>query len=73
LKAIRAGPDGVTTDIHSEDVIDQVWRCTAKPKSSDLRYRVWRCNWRPTLNELRDALGWRDRERLEMYLEAEIE
>jgi hypothetical protein len=34
---------------------------------------VWRCNWRPRSSELKLALGGRDRARLEMHLEAEIE
>ena len=32
--------------------------------------RVWRCNWRPRSSELRAALGGYDRARLEEYLEA---
>jgi hypothetical protein len=35
--------------------------------------RVWRCTWSLRLIELRDALGGRDWESLEMYFEAEIE
>jgi len=35
--------------------------------------RVWRSTWRPRWSELRDALGGRDRARLNMHLEAEIE
>ena len=38
--------------------------------------RVWRCTWRPRLSELRDALGGRDRRdraSLEMHFEAVIE
>jgi hypothetical protein len=34
--------------------------------------RVWRCTWRPRLSELRDAIGGRDRASWEMSLEAEI-
>jgi len=34
---------------------------------------VWRCTWRPRSSELRDALGGRDRSSLEMHWEAEIE
>jgi hypothetical protein len=34
---------------------------------------VWRCTWRPRLSELRDALGGRKRASLEMHMEAEIE
>jgi hypothetical protein len=34
---------------------------------------VWRCTWRPRSSELRDALGGRDRASLEMDLEAEID
>jgi len=32
--------------------------------------RVWRCTWRPRWSELRDALGGRDRASLEMHWEA---
>jgi len=32
--------------------------------------RIWRCTWRPRLSELRDALGGHDQSRLEEYLEA---
>ena len=35
--------------------------------------RVWRCTWRPRLSELTDALGGRDRASLEKQLETEIE
>ena len=35
--------------------------------------RVWRCTWRPRLSELRAALGGRDRSSLEMHWEAIIE
>ena len=34
--------------------------------------QVWRCTWRPRLSELRDALGGRNQASLEMHLEAEI-
>jgi len=47
----------VNSEIHSEAVIE----------------RVWRCNWRPRLSELRDALGGRDQASSDMHLEAEIE
>jgi len=35
--------------------------------------RVWGCNWRPRSSELRAALGGHDRAGLEMHLEAKIE
>jgi len=35
--------------------------------------RDWRCTWRPKSSELRDALSGRDRDSLEMQLETEIE
>jgi len=35
--------------------------------------RVWRCTWRPRSSELRDALGGRDRATLDMHLDAVIE
>jgi len=50
----------VNSEMHSEAVIERVWRCT----------------WRPRLSELRDALGGRDRRdqaSLEMHFEAVIE
>jgi len=34
---------------------------------------VWRCTWRPRSSELRDALGGRDRSSVEMHWEAVIE
>jgi hypothetical protein len=34
---------------------------------------VWRCTWRPRSSELRDALGHRDQSGLEMHWEAEVE
>jgi len=46
----------VNSEIHSEAVVE----------------RIWRCNWRPRLSELRDALGGRDRASLDVHLEAEI-
>jgi hypothetical protein len=42
--------------MHLEAVIDRVWRCTWKPRSSEFGY----------------ALGVRDRASLEMHLEAMI-
>jgi len=42
--------------MHLEAVIERVWRCTGRPRSS----------------ELRDALGGRNPASLEMHLEAEI-
>jgi len=47
----------VTLEMHSEAVIERVWRCT----------------WRPRSSELRDALGDRDRASLDMHLEAMID
>jgi len=47
----------VNSEMHWEAVIERVWRCT----------------WRPRLSELRDALGGRDRASLEMHFEAVIE
>ena len=54
-RAIRGAPDNqdrVNSEIHTEAVIE----------------RVWRCNWRPRVRELRDALGGRDRVSLDMHL-----
>jgi len=47
----------VNSEIHSEAVIERAWRCT----------------WRPRSSELRAALGGRDRASLEMHWEAVIE
>jgi len=46
----------VNSEIHSEAVMEQVWGCT----------------WRPRSSELRDALAGRDRATLEMHFEAMI-
>jgi len=51
------GQDGVNSEMHLEAVINQVWKCTGRPRWS----------------ELRDALGGRDRASLEMHWEAEME
>jgi hypothetical protein len=48
--------DRVNSVIHSEAVIEQVWRF----------------NWRPCLTELRHGLGGCDRGCLEMHFEAVI-
>jgi len=47
----------VNLEMHSEAMIERVWRCTSRPRWSDLR----------------DALGGRDRASLDMHLEAEME
>jgi hypothetical protein len=47
----------VNSEMHFEAVIELVWRCT----------------WRPKSSELRDALGGRDRSSVEMHWEAKIE
>ena len=49
--------DRVNSEIHSAAVIEQVWRCT----------------WRPRSSALRDALGSRDKASLEMHLQGMIE
>jgi len=46
----------VNSEMHLEAVIERVWRCT----------------WRLRSSELRDVLGGRDRASLEMHLEAVI-
>jgi hypothetical protein len=59
LRVIRGAPgddDQVNTEIHSENVIE----------------RVWRCNWGPILRELRDALEGGDRVSMGMHIEAVI-
>ena len=35
--------------------------------------RVWRCTWRPRSSQLRDALGGHNHATLEMHWEAEIQ
>jgi len=35
--------------------------------------RVWRCTWRPRLSELTDALGGHDHASLDMHLEDKME
>jgi len=47
----------VNSEMRLEAVIEQVWRCTGRPRSS----------------ELRDALGGHDRSSLEMHWEAVTE
>jgi hypothetical protein len=47
----------VNSEMHCEAVIE----------------RIWRCNWRPRSSELRAALGGRDQSSLEMHLEAVID
>jgi len=47
----------VNSEMHWEAVIERVWTCT----------------WRPRSSELRNALGGRDRSGLEMHLQAMIE
>ena len=44
-------------EMHSEAVIEQIWRC----------------NWRPRFSELRDAQGGHYRASLDMHLDAKIE
>jgi len=64
--------------IYLETVIELVWRCTWRPRSSELRDALegrdrWSVTWRPWSIEFADALGGRDRASLEMHLEANIE
>jgi len=56
-KEVLAGRDRVSVEMHREAVFERVWRCTRRPR----------------LSELRDALGGRDRASLEMHLETEIQ
>jgi len=51
------GRDRVNSEIHFEAVIKGGWRCT----------------WRPRSSELRAAYEGRDRRSLEIHLEAEID
>jgi len=45
----------VNSEVHLEAMIERVWRCTLRLRSSDLR----------------DALGGRDRATLQLHLETE--
>jgi len=47
----------VNSEIHSDAVMELVWGC----------------NWRPRSSELKDALGGRDKASLEMHFKAVIE
>jgi len=47
----------VNSELHLEAVIERVWRCT----------------WRPRSSELSAAHGGRDRASLEMHWQAEVE
>ena len=51
------GRDQSRLKMHWEDVIERGWRCT----------------WKPRLSDLRDALGGRDQSSLELDWEAEVE
>jgi len=60
LSAIGGAPeddDRLSSEIHTDAVME----------------RVWRCNWRPSLSEPRDGLKGRERVNSEMHLEAVIE
>jgi len=46
----------VNSEMPLEAVIERVWRCTWRPRSSWTQ----RCTWRPWSSELGDALGGRD-------------
>jgi hypothetical protein len=50
--------------MHLEAVIQRVWRCTWRPRSSELRCTLWLGQ-----SEFGDALAGYDRVRLEEYLE----
>jgi len=52
-----------------EAVMERVWRCTWRPRSSTLRS----CTWRPWSTEFGDSLCGYDRASLEMHLQAMIE
>ena len=71
LRAIRDAPEndnGVNSGIHSGAVIEQVSRCSLEAVIE----RVWRCTWRPRSSKFGDAIGGHDRVTLEMHLEAVI-
>jgi len=57
LNDTLGGRDRASLEMRFEAVIDRVWRCT----------------WRLRSTELRDALGGRDGASLEMHLETEID
>jgi hypothetical protein len=57
LRDTLRGRDRACLEMHLEGVIERLWRCT----------------WRPKSSVLRDALAGRNRASLVMHLEAEIE
>jgi len=60
MRGIQGAPENdnqVRSEIHSEAMIE----------------RVWRCNWRSRSSDIRDALGSHDWPSLEIHLEAEVE
>ena len=50
------GRDRVNPEMHLEAVIERVWRCTWRPRSSWTQ----RCTWTPRSSEIGDAFGGRD-------------
>jgi len=57
----------VNSEMHLEAVIERVWRCTWRLRSSELRDAIGgcdraslECTWRPRSSVLRDAIGGHD-------------
>jgi len=72
--------DWVNSEMHLEDVIERVWRCTRRPWSSELEVQLeteieWtpRCTGRPWSIEFGDAIGDRAWVNSEMHWETVIE
>jgi len=55
--------------MYLETVLERVWRCTWRPRSSELGW----CTWRPWLIEFRDALWGFARASFKMHLQVMIE
>jgi hypothetical protein len=71
------GRDRVNSEMHLEAVIERVWRCTWRPRSSEFGdafgghdHVTQRCTGRPWSSEFGDALAGHDQARSEEYLEA---
>ena len=59
----------MNSEMHFEAVIERVWRCTWRPRSSELRAALGGHD----RSNFGDARGGGDRTSLEMQLEIEIE
>jgi uncharacterized protein YndB with AHSA1/START domain len=70
----------LNSEMHLEAMIERVWRCIWRPRSSNLEMpldtvieRVWRCIWRPRSSNSWTHLEDKIKSNSEMHLEADIE